>query len=396
MPLWACRNGISCSIVSGVAAEPLFIVFRTSGDPRPASRRRLAGLALFLFALAGCGDGRVHPAAAAESPGRLVTLPDGRHLNLRCSGHGAPTVLLESGFGADSTAWYKVQPTLARETQVCAYDRAGTGFSDLGPLPRDGGAIARDLDQALQAAGVKGPYILVGHSAGGLYVRLFAARRPGNVQGLILLDPTVERQAPRPVGDGLDGIRRRLLRCLAVAESSPQPPLTDPQWSGCISAKSGPQALKLAREPGTWRGQLSELDSIFGRTSEQVARSAPVMGDIPTYVITASETAAATPSTPFGPPVSIWEIQHQQIAGLSRLGFQTTVISPHLVMIARPEVVIAAAREMIAAARTGRAPAPLPASETTAASGGDSPEQPFTFTNPFEIPATPSPFEFPK
>lgn len=400
MPLWACRIGNSCSTAQraglGATWEPQFIVYRTEGHARPSSRRRAIGVAFLLFALSGCGGGNGQPASAAEGPGRRVSLEDGRQLNLRCTGRGEPTVLLESGFGADSGAWYAVQPKVARQTRVCAYDRAGIGYSDVGPLPRDGAAIARDLDQVLKAADIKGPYILVGHSAGGLYARLFAARRPQDVEGLILLDPTVERRAPRPQGDGLDGIRRRLQRCLEVASRTPQPALTEEPWTGCVSAKTSPQGLANARTPAYWRGQLSELDSIFGSSSEQVARGARVLGDIPIYVITASETAASAPTPPFGPPVSIWEIQHQQIAGLSRIGFQTTVISPHLVMIARPEVVIAAVEEMVAAARAGRPPAPLPPSETGTGTGSDKPEEPFAFKSPFDPPAEPNPFEPPK
>ena len=99
-------------------------------------------------------------------PGDLVRL-DGRRINVRCLGAGAPTVILESGYEADSLAWWKVEPEVARFTRVCSYDRAGAGFSDPGPLPRDGAAIAADLDKALSAAGIRGPFVLVGHSAGG-------------------------------------------------------------------------------------------------------------------------------------------------------------------------------------------------------------------------------------
>ncbi|MGH6965185.1 MAG: alpha/beta fold hydrolase, partial [Phenylobacterium sp.] len=86
-------------------------------------------------------------------------------------------MLLESGFGAGAFAWGQAQPIVARTTRVCSYDRAGYGFSDPGPSPRDGAAIARDLDAALRRAGERGPFVIVGHSAGGLYARLFAARR---------------------------------------------------------------------------------------------------------------------------------------------------------------------------------------------------------------------------
>ena len=147
-------------------------------------------------------------------------MPDHRRLNFRCSGEGSPTVILEPGFGANSGAWGTVQPKFARVTRVCAYDRAGYGFSDPGPLPREGEAVARDLDEGLKAAGVSGPYVLVGHSAGGLYVRLLAARRRHDVVGLVFVDSSVEHQTQRmaalfgPGAGSVEGIQRRANRCL--------------------------------------------------------------------------------------------------------------------------------------------------------------------------------------
>ena len=139
-------------------------------------RRRCGAAASLTMALSiagGCRPAVGALAGALDRPGEIVQLADGRKLNFRCAGRGAPTVLLESGFGADSRAWSKVQPTVAETTRVCAYDRAGYGFSDPGPLPRDGAAIARDLDQALTQAEILGPFVVVGHSAGGLYARLY-------------------------------------------------------------------------------------------------------------------------------------------------------------------------------------------------------------------------------
>jgi pimeloyl-ACP methyl ester carboxylesterase len=319
-----------------------------------------------LSLLSACGSRGATAADPYARPGRLVALPDGRHLNMRCTGRGSPTVLLESGWGGNSGGWYKVQPALARTTRVCSYDRAGYGFSDPGPLPRDGAAIARDLDQALTAGKIGGPFVVVGHSAGGLYARLFAARRLPDVQGLILLDPTVERRSPRPSGDGLDGIRRRLQRCLQVLETTPQDPEANPNWAGCASPKADPHTAQILRRPETWRQQLSELDEIFGRASDQVFRLNDLLRPIPSYVITASETAMATPSISIGSGgQSALEYMHQVIAAQSRNGSQRTVLSSHLIMIDRPDVVIDAAEEMVRATRRQQLPAPLPPNETS-------------------------------
>jgi pimeloyl-ACP methyl ester carboxylesterase len=339
--------------------------------------------ALLACVLVGCDLGNGMSAASAESrPRRLVQLPDGRNLNLKCSGRGAPTILLESGFGASPGAWGRVQPQLARMTRVCAYDRAGSGFSDPGPLPRDGAAIARDLDQALEAAGIEGPYIIVGHSAGGLYARLFAARRPGEVQGLVLLDPTVEQRARDTSADGLGGVRRRIQRCLAASESKPQPPREAPQWAGCIPVHADAHAVSVSQRPDTWRNQLSELDSIFGRTSEQVMRLGDLLQDIPIYVITASDTAEGAPKIGYGDLQSTWELQHLRLALSFRHGWQRTILSSHLVMIDRPEAVIEATDAMVKAARAGVSPEPLAPSETAKPPADDPLGIPFAENSP--------------
>ena len=337
------------------------------GRAWPRAARRLV-LSTILAAFAcGC-DAAPSGDAPARGPDRLVTLEDGRKLNLRCRGSGAPLVILESGYGVGAVGWGRVQPEIARTTQVCAYDRAGYGFSDPGPLPRDGAAAARDLDQALDAAKLYGPYIVVGHSAGGFYGRLFAARRPGEVQGLVLVDPSVERVLP-PAADGLQGLRRRAQKCLAAAEASPQPPPGDPQWDGCVSPRSSERTKANALRPEVWRNQLSEIDSIFGRTSEQVLRTGDLLAGVPTYVITASDTAASAPTVGYDKPQSIWVLQHVRLALSFDRGFQRTVLSSHLIQNDRPEVVVDAVLAMVKAARAATPPEPLPPSETPTTEG---------------------------
>jgi pimeloyl-ACP methyl ester carboxylesterase len=128
-----------------------------------------------LIAAAVTGLAAAAPAPAPETapdpaldvylkPQTLAVLPDGRHYNLFCLGHNGPTVLLDAGASSWSTSWRKLQPDMARTTRVCAIDRPGFNFSDPGPLPRDVAAEAADLHAALQAAGLRPPYILVGHS----------------------------------------------------------------------------------------------------------------------------------------------------------------------------------------------------------------------------------------
>jgi pimeloyl-ACP methyl ester carboxylesterase len=121
------------------------------------------------------------------APGQLVDV-GGHRLHLRCAGSGTPTVLLESGLGESSAYWGWILPAVARDTRVCVYDRAGRGWSDPVSAPQDGDAVAADLHTLLVRASVPGPFVLVGHSSGAQYVRIFAGRYPDQVTGMVLLD----------------------------------------------------------------------------------------------------------------------------------------------------------------------------------------------------------------
>jgi pimeloyl-ACP methyl ester carboxylesterase len=156
--------------------------------------RGLLGLLVTLAMLAGVGA--IYQAMATETdmrtfppPGQLIDV-GGYHLHLQCAGQGSPTVVLETGLGGWSTHWALIQPTLAQQTRVCSYDRAGLGWSDPGPQPRDAQQIASELRTLLRNAGVPAPFLLAGHSNGGLYARMFARRYGDEVAGLVLADPT--------------------------------------------------------------------------------------------------------------------------------------------------------------------------------------------------------------
>ncbi len=129
--------------------------------------------------------------------GRLVDVGPYR-LHLQCSGSGAPTVILEPGGGASAATLGRITPAVARDTRVCVYDRAGRGWSDAAATPPDGAQIATDLHTLLDRAHAPGPYVLAGHSFGGLYVQTFAARYPEQVAGLVLVDSTAPTSAPVP------------------------------------------------------------------------------------------------------------------------------------------------------------------------------------------------------
>src|SRR5712692_3061456 len=130
------------------------------------------------------------PSPPLPPPGQLIGL-GGWRLHLHCAGKASasrPTVILEAGAGDFSVDWSLVQPGVAGFARVCSYDRAGSGWSDLGPRPRTLHQIVWELHTLLEKAGVRAPYVLVGHSYGGILVRLYAATYPSDVAGVVLDD----------------------------------------------------------------------------------------------------------------------------------------------------------------------------------------------------------------
>jgi pimeloyl-ACP methyl ester carboxylesterase len=127
--------------------------------------------------------------AALPPPGRLVKV-DGHQLHLNCTGAGTPTVILEEGAGGGSLNWTWIQRKVAATTRVCSYDRPGHAWSKETETSRDAETVSRELDALLKAAGEKGPFVAAGHSLGGPYARMFAARQGRNVVGLVLVDAT--------------------------------------------------------------------------------------------------------------------------------------------------------------------------------------------------------------
>ena len=157
---------------------------------------------IVVLALASIGGGYRTLGAAADAkaypmPGRLIDV-GGHSLHLSCTGAGSPTVVLEPAAGEMSSNLGWIPPAVARGTRVCVYDRVGRGWSEPADTAQDGAHIATDLHTLLQRGHVPGPYVLAGHSFGGLYVLTFAARYPDEVAGMVLVDSTAPASAANP------------------------------------------------------------------------------------------------------------------------------------------------------------------------------------------------------
>lgn len=272
----------------------------------PLHATLVASFIIFLTAAAGsaASDEEVISDVYA-SPGTLVTFGDGRVINLRYSAEGDQVVLLEAGANADSSTWYRVFPLLQSAVKVCAYDRAGYGFSDEGPLPRDLEADVTDLHELIRLAQLPLPIILVGHSLGSNIVRRYAQQFPEDVAGLVLVDPpeqgadmAMPESWKREDAELLQQREAVLTACLTAAiagepVASPEigcvrPP---PAWMG-ERVSASVQANKS--KPGYWRTLRSEL------SENQVVFSLPVSldesyGDIPLVLLSANDSVTGVP-----------------------------------------------------------------------------------------------------
>ncbi|MGY1814968.1 alpha/beta fold hydrolase [Blastococcus sp. SYSU D00820] len=235
-----------------------------------------------VIAAAAVGGAVETVALASDDPGR--TMPGrtydvgGYRLHLDCTGSGGPTVVLFNGLQATSANWARIAPAVARSGRVCAYDRAGQGWSEDAPQPQDGHQAAADLHTLLERAGEEGPYVLVGHSIGGDYAMTYAARYPGQVAGMVLLDAT----DPYRVGGGPPGAVAVLpsLARLGVGRLLPAS-----AWSALPEPAAGQVQTFTAGSRG-WRNVRDEVATMPLLIRQ--ARALTTLGATPLVVLTAA------------------------------------------------------------------------------------------------------------
>ena len=252
-------------------------------------------LAVLLLAAVGGGYETIRETlddAAYAMPGQLIDVA-GYKLHISCTGSGSPTVILEAGLGEPAvmmSGW--IQPGVATATRVCVYDRAGKGWSEPAESPRDGVAIATDLHTLLRRAQIEGPYVLAGHSSGGVYVQVFAARYPDEVAGMVLLDS----QPPDALTNlpGYAGEYNSLRRVTALFPSLARLGVMRLFYA---SAATGLPPEARAEERAFWSTashNRSLRDEVAGLEAALTqAQALTSLGDIPLVVVTAAEDAHA-------------------------------------------------------------------------------------------------------
>lgn len=306
------------------------------------------------------------------APGRLIDI-GGWKLHLDCTGEkrpSRPTAILEAGIGDFSVEWSLVQPRIASFARVCSYDRAGDGWSELGPFPRTYAQIVYELHTLLERAGERGPLVLVGHSYGGWLVRAYQSTYPTEVAGLVLLEggsddparllpngklvhasdlprgapiPPVKTAGPLTLAEippgAMAAIRGGLADAVATANEAPRNLLPDSAQRMRTWALGRVEHVVAAQNP-------NENEELAKLRAERMKNAAP-LGDLPLVVVVrgvAEET---------GPDASQREADRRKdfgiIAGTSRRGkLIIAQRSGHHVQLEQPDLVASVVRDMLA------------------------------------------------
>jgi pimeloyl-ACP methyl ester carboxylesterase len=328
----------------------MFVQLRRS---RTGKARWVTSPVIAVLALASVGATYENIAVSGDAdytaPGKLFDV-GGHRLHLDCTGHGSPTVVLSNSLGGVSAGWARVTGAVSATTRVCAYDRAGQGWSDEAGSPRDGNESAEDLHALLDAAGEDGPYVLVGHSTGGTYAMTYAARYPEQVAGLVLVDSSSPEQfTAMPDFEGQYAVMRRAyallptLSRLGVGRLVPATshlPAADAATVDAMTATS-----QAYRNQGD---EVSVIPEVFAQ-----AQALTTLGDRPLAVLTASENSVGLDG---------WSDAQDELAELSTNRVHRTVESTHTGLLedeAPAAETVRAVIEVLTSVRTGT---PLPAS----------------------------------
>jgi pimeloyl-ACP methyl ester carboxylesterase len=340
------------------------------------------GVLLFLILLVGDVAFAVsNPAPAMVEDQRLLpyTHPDqlvdigGRHINLHCAGAGGPTVILMAGLSSWSVVWYKVQPVIAQQVRVCAFDRAAYGFSDPAPRPQILSDVVDDLHTALTAGSVPGPYVLVGHSLGGIEARLYAQRWPKQVVGMVLDDtsPAAEGLINEQQPDfdeviGRESYASDTLHCALLAAHGPLAP-SHPEYKDCSFPLPGdaPAAFrKVAPQFFTaeyFADKVSLMSSVYTHRYDSVDHRD--LGAMPLVVLSAENSwntwNETTPAVVRFNQTYLpkWIGMHAALAHLSSRGVHRIIRgSGHEIQLDKPQAVIDAVDEVLRQLHAGARP----------------------------------------
>jgi pimeloyl-ACP methyl ester carboxylesterase len=273
-------------------------------------------------------------------PGRMY-LVNGHRMRIDCTGSGSPTIVLDAGLGNDGLIWGGVQPVLAKTTRVCSYDRAGFGWSDALPPPRDADHIADELHGLLTAARIDGPIVLMGHSISGIYIRKYATRYPAEIAGLVFVDGSTPLQNRNPAFKQYAGGETPKWYQTLTSEAAFAAGI--PRWGGqCAQSLPGfePAAAKLQAEDlchEQFGAIAAEVES-FDRSGEEAVHTGPY-GALP-ILIFSQDTAKSIAE---GEPRELGSAWDQMQEDLKKLSTRSRRIiakgSTHYIQLDRSELI---------------------------------------------------------
>lgn len=295
-------------------------------------------------------------------PGRLLNVA-GTRLHIHATGAGQPPVIFEAAGMDFSPTWTLVQPEVAAFAQAISYDRAGLGWSDSRPGPRTAAVFVDELRALLAAAGIAGPYVLVGHSSGSLTVRLFAYRYPAEVAGMVLVDGAHEdqfRRFPEPIREMFAPMKAAQLAQMGqlrdlVAAQGPEaaPPLfaiPDAFPLDLAAAYRRRSVFDVSRV----ETMIAEFEGLEASQDEVRATRPAAPGDMP-LVMLSHGVPQAIPGLPDDVNAAyevVWQQMQRELAARSLRGRHVVVEgSGHNIHHDRPDAVVAAIREVVEAAR---------------------------------------------
>lgn len=347
--------------------------------PRYALHGILAGL---LLSIGGIVPAQPSPAPSMAEDQRMLPYVEpgqrvdigGRRINLHCTGAGGPTVILMAGIFSWSFVWYKTQPVIAQNTRVCAFDRAGYGFSDPGPRPQILSDVVDDLHAALNAGPIPGPYVLVGHSLGGIEARLYAQRWPKEVVGMVLVDSAlageglIDENQPgydEVMGEGEESYAADMLHCAFLVVDRPLEP-SGPDYNDCSSASAlrsdTPTAFRKAWPQFFtayyFADKVSLMSSVYTHRYDGVDHQR--LGAMPLVVLSIEN--AWNNGTPAGARFNrsyskVWTATHEALAHLSSRGVHRIIKdSSHQIELDKPQAVIDAVDDVLRELHTGAMP----------------------------------------
>lgn len=316
-------------------------------------------LVLLLLSLLTLTAGAIAKSNLAQqypAPGQLVDV-GGYKIHINCLGEssaGSPTVILETGQSDYSLIWATVQPAVAKTNRVCSYDRAGYGWSEPSPYPRTANAEVEELHTLLVNAHVQGPYVLVGHSLGGMLVRVYAHNYPDEVVGMVLVDSFHEERPIRnPEVTKLNQDAAGQLRMFAFLSSiglmalSPQ---SIPNRGFPEEAYAQYQAITATT--GYFETWITESLAVPESAAEARALHMTSFGSLPIIVLSAGQWDAI-PSLSDAENQQLWEdfkIQQSELVALSSESKQIIAEqSSHHIQLDQPDLVVDAIQEMVEA-----------------------------------------------